>query len=182
MHVRSHAHPPTHTHTHSQHPTLPPVTTLGPWSFPSDTCNQEIISSWDLLRKRTQVLRGAAPPSFPVSPRPRAPCLPGSKLQGSLLPRHQEGVGELCVSQLPHLLGIRGRGSDSRPHPQALWWGGRRIAPQGQFKQRDKDGELVQWLLVQPSKGAPSWPRSTEQMGPEAPGTPADKPVWGRQG
>lgn len=93
-------------------------------------------------------MRGAAPPRFPVSPRPRAPCLPGSKLQGSLLPGHQEGVGELCVSQLPHLLGIRGRGSDSRPRPQALWWGGRRIVPQGQFKQRDKDGELVQWLPI----------------------------------
>ena len=97
------------------------------------------------------MLRGAAPPSFPVSPRPGTPCLPGSQLQGSLLPRHQEGVGKLCVSQLPHLLGMGGRdGSGSRlpPPPEALWWGGRRIVPQGQFRQRDKDGELVQWLPI----------------------------------
>ena len=35
---------------------------------------------------------------------------------------------------------------------------------------------------VQPSKGALIWPRSTEQTGPGAPGTSADKPAQGEVG
>lgn len=128
-------------------------------------------------------MRGAAPPSFPVSPRPGTPCLPGSQLQGSLLPGHQEGVGKLCVSQLPHLLGMGGRdGSGSRlpPPPGTVVGREEDHAPGTIQTERQGWGACsVAPRSVQPSKGALSWPRSTEQTGPGAPGTLADKPAQG---
>lgn len=127
-------------------------------------------------------MRGAAPPSFPVSPRPGTPCLPGSQLQGSLLPGHQEGVGKLCVSQLPHLLGMGGRdGSGSRlPPPRHCGGEGGGSCPRDNSDRETRMGSLFSApRSVQPSKGALSWPRSTEQTGPGAPGTSADKPAQG---
>lgn len=101
------------------HAPLPPPSLRSPGS--ADTCIQEIISSWD-LRESEHRCRGDGP--LPVVLPPRPAChLPGLQLQGALLPGHQEGVWELGVRQLPHLLRNRmGAGQARPPPPGTVGW------------------------------------------------------------
>lgn len=108
----------------------------GPWpglvpaskkSFPPGTCSES-----------EQVLRWALPlprPPPPPCPQPRPP---GLQLQGALLPGHQEGVRELGVTQLPHLLGYR-EGFRLAPRPLGmLGW---------------RDGDCAQGAMRTPGTG-----------------------------
>lgn len=86
----------------------------GPWiglipasrkSFPPGTCSE---SEHGVSGKRPL-------PVFCLpAPSPRLPCL---QLQGALLPGHQEGVWELRISQLPHLLRNRREAVRTCPPP-----------------------------------------------------------------
>lgn len=126
----------------------------GPWvglipaskkSFPPGTCSES--------EHGVEMGPPTAPPRHPARSR-RHP--PGLQLQGALLPGHQEGVRELGVTQLPHLLGYR-EGVQTCPaparHAGVEGWG---LCPRGHADARDGDGS---WLIPPWSLGAKRRPR-----------------------